>query len=189
MGKLVITEFISLDGVIEAPGGNETDFPHAGWFFTFDAGEDGDAFKAEETKNTAAQLLGRVTYEMFADYWPTAEGEFADTFNATPKYVVSSTLTNPTWGDTTVLNGDLVTDITALKERIDGNIVVTGSRLLAQGLLEHDLVDQLVLVVCPIVLGSGFRLWADSETPKRFSVTDNRTVGEGVITLTLDRAS
>jgi dihydrofolate reductase len=133
--------------------------------------------------------LGRVTYEGFADYWPTAEGDIADRFNAIPKFVVSSTLKDPTWRDTTVLNGDFVDDITKLKDRIDGNIGVTGSRLLAQGLIAHDLVDQLTLVVVPIVLGSGDRLFADADTPKRFTLTDTTQVGEGVAILTLQRAS
>jgi dihydrofolate reductase len=189
MGRIVVTEFISLDGVIEAPGGNETDFPHAGWFYTFDAGDDGDAFNLGQIQNTSALLLGRVTYDFFAEFWPTADGPIAEVFNRVPKYVVSSTLTDPTWSGTTVLNGDFVTDITELKESTDGNIGVSGSGLLAQGLIAHDLVDQIILIMCPIVLGSGARLFANAETPKRFRLTGNTTVGEGVAILTLQKAS
>jgi dihydrofolate reductase len=189
MGRIVVSEFLSLDGVMEAPGGGEkTNYPHAGWFFTFDAGDDGDAFKLEEVKTTEALLLGRVTYEDFVAFWPTAEGPVADRFNAIPKYVVSSTLTNPTWSGTSVLNGDFVDDITKLRDSIDGDIGVSGSRRLAQGLIEHDLVDQLNLVVCPIVLGSGDRLFGDSADTKRFTLTSSTTVGEGVAILTLQKA-
>jgi dihydrofolate reductase len=189
MGKVVITEFLSLDGVMQAPGGPEGDYPHAGWTFTFNRGDDGDAFKSAENDATTAHLLGRVTYEAFAAAWPSVPGPFAERFNAIPKYVVSSTLTNPTWGDTTVLNNDFVDDVTKLKDSIDGDIVVHGSRQLAQGLIEHDLADQLNLMVFPIVLGSGARLFGDAETPKRFALTDMTKVGEGVVVLTLNKAS
>jgi dihydrofolate reductase len=189
MGKVVITEFLSLDGVMQAPGGPEGDYPHAGWTFTFNRGDDGDAFKSEETNQTAAHLLGRVTYEGFAQAWPNMEGDFADQFNAIPKYLVSSTLTNPTWGNTTVLNGDFVDDITKLKDSIDGDIVVHGSRRLAQGLIANDLADQLNLMVFPVILGSGDRLFGHSTEANRFTLTSNTTVGEGVAVLTLNKAS
>src|SRR3989454_2496801 len=142
MGWSVVTEFISLDGVIEAPGGGEK-FKHGGWSFKFNRGADGDKFKLDETLSSAALLLGRVTYEGFAEAWPSRDGEFADRFNSMPKYVVSSTLRDPEWTNTTVLEGDLAEEVAKLKERHDGDIVVHGSAQLVQGLLERDLVDEL----------------------------------------------
>src|SRR5438093_7704154 len=140
MGKIVVTEFLSLDGVMEDPGGSE-DFEHGGWSFEFNRGDEGDKFKLDETMDSDALLLGRKTYEGFAEAWPTREGEFADRFNTMPKYVVSSTLTNPEWTNTTVLSGDVPKEVAKLKEQHDGDVVVHGSGQLAQTLLENDLVD------------------------------------------------
>src|SRR5262245_28405994 len=128
MGKLVVTEFISLDGVVEDPGGAE-DYEHGGWAFRFDNGDAGGAFKFEELQAADAQLLGRVTYEGFAKAWPTMEGtgEFGEKMNSMPKFVVSSTLENPTWENTTVLRGDLGEEVAALKERFEGDVLVAGS--------------------------------------------------------------
>src|SRR4051795_1575523 len=131
MAKIAITEFMSIDGVIEDPGGAE-DFKHGGWSFEFSRGDEGDRFKLDETMASEALLLGRKTYEGFADAWPTREGEFADKFNEMPKYVVSSTLSDPDWTNTTVIDGDLPEEITRLKDQIDGDIVVHGSPMLAQ---------------------------------------------------------
>src|SRR3954451_8227042 len=131
MGRIVVSEFSSLDGVIEDPGGAE-DYVHGGWSFEISRGEEGDKFKLDETLGAEALLLGRVTYEGFADAWPERDGEFADKFNNMPKYVVSSTLANPEWTNTTVLDGDLVEAVTKLKEEQDGDIVVHGSAQLAQ---------------------------------------------------------
>src|SRR5204863_4475327 len=147
MGRIVVTEFVSLDGVMEDPGGAE-DFEHGGWTFEIDRGE-GDAFKLEETRATEALLLGRVTYEGFAAAWPSREGEFADRFNSMPKYVVSSTLQDPEWNNTTVLSGDLAEEVSNMKERHDGDVVVHGSRQLVQTLVDRDLVDELRLMVFP----------------------------------------
>ena len=153
MGKLVVTEFVSLDGVMQAPGGEEFKYP--GWTFAFDRGDDGNEFKLQETLETEALLIGRITYESFAGAWPSREGEFADKFNTMPKYVVSSTLENPEWNNTTVLKGDPVEEASKLKEEIDGIVQVPGSLRLVQPLLENDLVDQLHLMVFPVLLGTG----------------------------------
>src|SRR5947207_10354660 len=144
MGKIVVTEFISLDGVIEAPGGGES-FKYAGWSFKFSRGDEGDKFKLDETRSSEALLLGRVTYEGFAAAWPSRDGEFADKFNHMPKYVVSSTLTDPDWNNSTVLSGDLVEAISKVRDETSGDVYVHGSATLVQWLLEHDLVDQLNL--------------------------------------------
>src|SRR5207247_516655 len=151
MGRVVVTEFVSLDGVMEDPGGAE-DFEHGGWSFEFDRGE-GDEFKLDETRETEALLLGRVTYEGFAEAWPSREGEFADMFNNMPKYVVSSTLDEAEWNNTTVLKGDPAEEVRKLKQGLDGNLVVHGSAQLAQTLIDHDLVDEVRLMVFPVVLG------------------------------------
>jgi dihydrofolate reductase len=182
MGSIVITEFVSLDGVMEAPGGGE-DYRHGGWTFEIDRGAEGDKFKLDEALNADALLLGRVTYEGFAAAWPSREGEFADKFNTMPKYVVSSTLQNPDWNNSTVLDGDLAQEIAKLKHEQDGDIVVHGSARLVQALIEHDLVDELRLMVFPVVLGSGKRLFGDTSDKKRLRLTDSKTVGDGVAIL------
>lgn len=153
MGKIVVTEFISLDGVIEDPGGGE-DFKHGGWSFEISRGDEGDQFKLDETRNSKALLLGRRTYEGFAEAWPSRDGEFADLFNNMPKYVVSSTLKDPDWNNTTVVDGDLTEEIPKLRDEVDGDIVVHGSAQLVQALVEHGLVDELRLMVFPVVLGA-----------------------------------
>ena len=179
MGKIIVTEFVSLDGVMEDPGGAEN-FKHGGWTFEIDRGE-GDKFKLDETTDADALLLGRVTYEGFAEAWPSREGEFADKFNSMPKYVVSSTLENPEWNNTTVLRG--IDDVSKLKQEQDGNIYVHGSRQLAQTLIENDLVDQLNLMVFPVVLGTGNRLFGATSDKKRLELVESRTVGDGVAIL------
>jgi dihydrofolate reductase len=183
MGRIVVTEFISLDGVIEDPGGSE-DFRHSGWSFEIDRGEEGGKFKLDETMNSSALLLGRTTYEGFAEAWPSRDGEFADKFNNMPKYVVSSTLKDPEWTNSTVLSGDLATEVSRLKEELDGDIVVHGSAQLAQALLEQGLVDELRLMVFPVVLGSGKRLFGETSDKKPLRLSDSRTVGDGVAILT-----
>lgn len=179
MGRIVVTEFMSLDGVIEDPGGAEG-FQHAGWSFEIARGDEGDTFKLDETMQAGALLLGRVTYEGFAAAWPEREGEFADKFNTMPKYVVSSTLGEATWSNSTLLRGDVVEEVQKLKEQQDGEIVVHGSARLVQTLLEHDLVDELRLMVFPVVLGVGKRLFGSTTDKKRLRLTDSRTVGDGV---------
>jgi dihydrofolate reductase len=142
MGRIVVTEFISLDGVIEAPGGGE-DYKYAGWTFEIERGDEGNQFKLDETMSSAALLLGQRTYEGFAAAWPERDGEFADKFNTMPKYVVSSTLRDPEWTNSTVLSGDLVEEITKLKNEQNGDVVVHDSAQLVQSLIENDLVDEL----------------------------------------------
>ncbi len=141
MGKIVVTEFVSLDGVMEDPGG-DGNFKHKGWTFKFNRGEAGEKFKVDETRDSEALLLGRVTYEGFAAAWPSRDGEFADKFNSMPKYVVSSTLEKADWNNSTVLKGDVLQEVSKLKHRLDGNIVVHGSAQLVQTLLANDLVDE-----------------------------------------------
>ena len=179
MGRIIVTEFVSLDGVMEDPGGAE-DFKHGGWSFNISRGEEGDKFKVDETFGSAAQLLGRATYDGFVDAWPSRHDEFADRFNSMPKYVVSSTLQNPEWTNTTVLEGDVGQAVAKLKEDVDGDIVVHGSAQLVQTLLELDLVDELRLMVFPVVLGAGKRLFGDTSDKKPMRLTDSKIVGDGV---------
>jgi dihydrofolate reductase len=188
MGRIVVTEFVSLDGVMEDPGGAE-DFEHGGWSFEFSRGEEGDKFKIDEAFESEALLLGRVTYEGFAEAWPSREGEFADKFNNMPKYVVSSTLEEPEWNNSTVLEGDVVEEVSKLKQAVDGDIVVHGSARLVQTLLEHDLVDELRLMVFPVVLGSGKRLFGDTSDKKALRLADSNMVGDGVAILTYEPAA
>jgi len=179
MGRIVVTEFISLDGVIEAPGGGE-DYKYGGWTFEVDRGDEGNQFKLDETMGSAALLLGRRTYEGFAAAWPERDGEFADKFNTMPKYVVSSTLRDPEWTNSTVLSGDLVAEVTKLKDEQDGDIVVHGSAQLVQSLVENDLVDELRLMIFPVVLGTGKRLFGETTDKKRLQLSSSTVVGDGV---------
>jgi dihydrofolate reductase len=189
MGKLVVTEFITLDGVIEDPGGAEK-FDRGGWAFQFDHGEEGGKFKFDELAASDAQLLGRVTYEGFAAAWPTMEGtgEFGEKMNAMPKFVVSSTLTNPEWNNTTVLNGDLAGEVAELKRQFAGDILVAGSAQLVRGLLAEGLVDELHLMVYPTVLGAGKRLFADGAEATPLTLVETRQTG-AVAILTLAAAA
>src|ERR687897_19200 len=164
MARLVVTEFVSMDGVMQAPGGEK--FKYEGWTFDFDRGEDGNQFKLDEILNADAHLLGRVTYESFAGAWPNREGPFAESLNKDPKYVVSTTLKNPEWTNVTVLDsGDATAQVAKLKDEIDGTILLAGSRRLVQELLGSDLVDQINLMVFPVALGTGKK--AIDETPER----------------------
>lgn len=186
MGQIVVTEFVSLDGVMQAPGPDGSDYAHQGWTFSFDRGEAGNQFKADELDESEAQLLGRVTYEGFAAAWPERAGtdRFSDRMNGMPKYVFSNTLDSAGWNNTTILRGDLAEAATALKAQIDGVILVPGSAMLVQGLLARGLVDELRLMVFPIVLGSGMRLFADSPDTIALRLAEARTVGDGVEILT-----
>jgi dihydrofolate reductase len=185
MGTIVVTEFISLDGVIESPGPAE-DYKHAGWTFQFDRGEEGNQFKVDELFESEAQLLGRVTYEAFAAAWPAMEGmgEFGEKMNNMPKYVFSSTLESASWTNSKVLRGDLAEEVTKLKGEVDGVILVAGSARLVQGLLQHGLVDELRLMVFPMLLGSGKRLFADDTDKTTLRLADSKIVGDGVAILT-----
>jgi dihydrofolate reductase len=179
MGRIVVTEFISLDGVIEAPGGGE-DYKYAGWTFEIDRGDEGNQFKLDETIGSTALLLGRRTYEGFAAAWPERDAEFADKLNSMPKYVVSSTLRDPQWNNSTLLSGDVVDEVTRLKREQDGDIVVHGSAQLVQSLIENDLVDELRLMVFPVVLGTGKRLFGETTDKKRLQLSSSTVVGDGV---------
>jgi dihydrofolate reductase len=182
MGRIIVTEFVSLDGVVEDPGGSE-DFKYGGWSFEISRGEEGDKFQLDEAYEADALLLGRLTYEGFAAAWPSREGEFADKFNDMPKYVVSSTLESPDWNNSTVLKGDVAEEVAQLRERFDGDLVVHGSARLAQTLLDHGLVDELRLMVFPVVLGAGKRLFGDTSDKVPLQLTSSRTVGDGVAIL------
>ena len=187
MGRIVISQFVTVDGVIEDPGGSEG-FERGGWALQIDRGEDGDKFKLDEVMESSALLLGRRTYEGFAAAWPTREGEFADKFNTMPKYVVSSTLKDPSWTNTTVLDGDVASSVAKLKQEVDGVILVAGSAMLVQALIEHDLVDELRLMVFPVVLGTGKRLFGDRSEKKRLRLADSKTVGDGIAILIYELA-
>ncbi|MGI5152183.1 dihydrofolate reductase family protein [Plantactinospora sp. CA-294935] len=186
MGRIVVTEFISLDGVVEAPGGE--DFKYPNWSAEFDRGEEGERFKVDEALGAQALLLGRRTYQGFASAWPQYEGELADKYNGMPKYLVSRTLTDPTWNNTRVLSGGLVDEVTRLKDEVTGDISVAGSIQLVQGLLEHDLVDELHLMMFPVLLGTGRRLFGETSDRSTWKLTDSITVGEGVLITILQRA-
>lgn len=176
MGKLVVSEFVSVDGVFEDPGGVE-DYEHGGWTFEYDRGEDGDKFKLDELMGAQVQLLGRMTYEGFAEAWPSREGEFADKLNSDPKYVVSTTVKDPSWQNTTVISDHVSEEIAKLKEQTDGAILVAGSGTLVSTLLAEDLVDELRLMVFPTVLGRGKRLFPDGIDRLKLKLTESRQVG------------
>jgi dihydrofolate reductase len=188
MGKLVVSEFVTLDGVMEDPGGAEGS-DRGGWAFTFERGPEGDKFKLDELLDAEALLLGRVTYEGFAAAWPdrTDEAGFADKMNSMPKYVVSSTLRDPQWANSTVLTGDVAESVAKLKESLTGDLLVAGSRRLVGALAEHDLVDEYRLMVFPVVLGAGKRLFDEGPGPKPFTVVSTGQAGETVL-LVLRRA-
>src|SRR5689334_15533370 len=160
MGKLVVAEFVSVDGVFEAPGGSEG-YEYGAWTFEYDRGDEGNKFKLDELMEAEVHLLGRVTYEGFAAAWPSREGDFADRLNNGKKVVVSTTLTDPEWQNTTVISDDVPGQVAKLKADTDGTILVAGSGLLVQMLLEHDLVDELRLMIFPTILGRGKRLFPD----------------------------
>ena len=176
MGKLVVTEFVSVDGVFEDPGGSE-DYEHGGWTFEYDRGDDGDKFKLDELMEAEVQLLGRVTYEGFARAWPSREGPFADKLNNDPKYVVSTTLEDPEWENTTVISSDVAEEIANLKQRTNGVILVAGSGTLVHTLLEANLVDELRLMVFPTVLGRGKRLFPDGIDRLKLRLAESKQVG------------
>jgi dihydrofolate reductase len=188
MRRLMVSEFITLDGVVEAPGG-EPGHPHTGWVFDYHRPEL-ERYKALELRQAEAMLLGRVTYEGFAEAWPGRDGELADLLNSMPKYVVSSTLTTPlAWSNSTLLDGDLVTAITRLKQGAGGPILVHGSATLAQGLLDADLVDDLRLMVFPVLVGGGRGIFPRSFGKSTFTLTESETVLPNVVALTYARAA
>jgi dihydrofolate reductase len=185
VGKIVISENVSLDGVIEDPAGVEG-FRLGGWFFETDRGEDGERFTLDKALDSEALLLGRRSYEFFAATWPSRGGALADQLNSLPKYVVSSTLEEPGWNNSKVVSGDVVEEVSRLKQRLDGEIVVLGSPRLARTLLEHDLVDELRLMLYPVVLGAGARLFGQTSDKKPLRLVDTQTVGDGIAILTYE---
>src|SRR5918997_4843415 len=186
--RIVVTEFVSLDGVMEAPGGEP--FKYEGWSFEFERGDDGNQFKLDETMRADALLIGRRTYESFAGAWPQREGDFADKFNAMPKFVVSTTLEDPDWNNTTVLDsGDATAQVRKLKEDFDGELQVPGSHQLVQELIESDLVDQINLMVFPVILGTGKKVFTETSERRNLRLRESRVVGDGVLVLTYERGS
>ena len=180
MGQIVVSQFVTVDGVIEDPGGSEG-MERGGWAFQFNRGDDGDKFKLDEVMGSDALLLGRVTYEGFAAAWPSREGDFADKFNTMPKYVVSSTLSDPEWANSTVIG---VADVAALKDQ-HGTILVNGSRRLVDALTDEGLVDEYRLMVFPVVLGAGKRAFGDTSATKPLELAESKPVGpDGVVILT-----
>jgi dihydrofolate reductase len=187
--RIVVTEFASLDGVMEAPGG-EPEFKYPGWTFEFDRGDDGNEFKLEETRRTDGLLIGRRTYESFAGAWPQREGEFAELLNAMPKFVVSATLEDAGWNNTTVLgSGDATAQVRKLKEEFDGELQVPGSHRLVQELIESDLVDQINLMVFPVILGTGKKVFEQTPERRNLRLKESNVVGDGVLTLVYERAA
>jgi dihydrofolate reductase len=182
MGKIVLTQLTSVDGVMQSPGSTDVPFKYKGWIMDFDAGPEGDRFKLEEAQNAEALLLGRVTYEAMQAFWPTAEGEFADRLNELPKYVVSSTLTDPAW-NATVLGDDWPEEVARLRKELDGEIVVYGSRRLSHALIGMGLVDELRLMVYPVVLGAGDRLFGETEDKIPLRLVESRPFGGGVVNM------
>jgi dihydrofolate reductase len=182
MGKIALTQLTSLDGVMQSPGSTDVPFKYRGWVLDFDAGPEGDRFKLKEAENAEALLLGRVTYEAMQAFWPTAEGEFADRLNELPKYVVSSTLTDPPW-NATVLGDDWPEEVPRLRKELDGEIVVYGSRRLSRALIGMGLVDELRLQVYPVVLGAGDRLFGETQDKIPLRLVESRPFGGGVVSM------
>lgn len=179
MSKLIVSEFVTLDGVMEAPGGEPT-HPHSGWVFDY-AGPEQESYKLDEVLAAESLLLGRVTYEGFSAAWPGRGGEFAEKMNAMPKHVVSSTLSELLeWSNSTVLNGDVAGEVAKLKQADGGPILVAGSCTLVHSLLENDLVDELRLMVFPVLVGGGKRVFPDSRQKKPLELTDSRRFDSGV---------
>src|SRR3954471_11822341 len=188
MSKLVVSQFVSVDGVIEDPGGSE-DFERGGWAFQFDRGDEGEKFKLDEVMASEALLLGRTTYEGFAAAWPSREGEFADKFNGMTKYVVSSTLEDPEWQNSVVLTGEVTAEVAKAKEETDGDLLVNGSASLVPTLIDAGLVDEYRLMVFPIVLGDGKRLVPHTGHKAALKLVDTKPVGpDGVVILTYEPA-
>ena len=191
MGKIIISTNVSLDGVVQDPDGKDG-FGRGGWFTRAGGKDLGEWAKVEyaEAQRAAAVLLGRRSDAWFGARWaPSRPGEFADRLNALPKYVVSSTLHDPVWTNVTVLKGDVVQEVTRLKQEVDGDILVYASYQLGRTLLEHDLVDELRLFVFPVVVGAGERLFGETSGEKPFRLAGSRTVGDGLVYVTYEIVS
>jgi len=185
MGRIVISEFVTVDGVVQDPAGDEG-FRLGGWVGQIKDQPEVGKVKLDEALGTEALLLGRRSYEFFAVRWPSRGGELADRLNSLPKYVVSSTLEDPDWSNSTVLKGDAVTEVSKLKQELDGEIVVYGSLQLARTLIEHDLVDELRLMIYPVLLGAGARLFGETSDKKPLRLVDTQTLADGVALLTYE---
>jgi dihydrofolate reductase len=182
MGTIVVSENVSLDGVVEDPAGDEG-FSRGGWVGLLAAREDVAKVALDEALDAEALLLGRRSYEWLAARWPARSGRLADRLNALPKYVVSSTLEDPEWNNSTVLKGDVVDEVSKLKQELKGEIVVAGSFQLLRTLMEHDLVDELRLKVFPVVLGAGERLFGETSDARPLRLVENQTLGDGIALL------
>jgi dihydrofolate reductase len=185
MGKIVVSENITLDGVTQDPSGDEG-FRHGGWVGKVTDRAEAGKVLADETLGAEAELYGRRTYEFLASRWPSRSGALADRLNGMPKYVVSSSLEDPAWNNTTVLNGDAVEEVSRLKQEVDGEILVPASIQLVRTLLEHDLVDELRLMVFPVVLGAGERLFGETSDKKPMRLTGSRTLDDELGYLTYE---
>jgi dihydrofolate reductase len=182
MGTIAVTQLTSLDGVMQSPGHTDVPFRYRGWAVDFASGPEFEQFKLEEAQNSEALLLGRVTYEAMQAFWPTAEGEYADRLNELPKYVVSSTLTDPPW-NATVLGDDWPEEVARLRKELDGEILVYGSRRLSQALIGMGLADELRLQVYPVVLGAGDRLFGETQDKIALRLVESRPLGGGVVNM------
>lgn len=194
MGNIIVSEFMSLDGVVQAPGDPNEDqsggFEHGGWIFQFDSGPEDDEFKLNEVLESDALLLGRKTYEIFAPYWPNVDSDdpMAAKLNSMPKYVASRSLKDVEWNNSTLIEGNVPDEISALKREVPGDILVYGSTQLVHTLMEHDLVDEYRLMTFPIVLGSGKRLFGETSDTTTLQLVDTKTVGSGIVILTYQPA-
>lgn len=182
MRKIIVSEFVTIDGVMEDPGGSEKT-KRGGWAFQFERGPEGDKFKLDEVMESEAMLLGRITYEGFSEAWPAREGGFADKMNNMPKYVISKTLKKAEWANTKVINNNIVEEIAKIKAQPGGDILVAGSRTLVDTLMQHNLVDEYRLMVYPVILGSGKRLFEDGSNRIALKLTEARPIGDGILIL------
>jgi dihydrofolate reductase len=185
MGKIVVSDNVSLDGVIQDPAGDEG-FRLGGWVGLIKDSPQLNRLALDEALGAEALLLGRRSYEWFAARWPSRSGELADRLNSLPKYVVSSTLQDPDWNNSTVLKGDVLHEVSKLKQELNGEIVVPASFQLVRTLIEHDLVDELRLKIFPVVLGAGERLFGETSDKKRMRLVETQTVADGIAFLTYE---
>jgi dihydrofolate reductase len=188
--KVVVTEFIGIDGVIQDPGGSG-EYDRGGWSFEYNRGDEGDKFKLDELMAADVQLFGRITYEGFAEAWPTRQDEvgFADRINSMPKYVVSTTIKDPEWENTTVISDNVPEEVAKLKDQYEGDILIAGSAKLIQTLVENDLVDEWRLMVFPTIIGEGKRLFDGGLPRRKLKLTEDRPLGpDGIRLLTYERA-
>lgn len=181
MGRIVVSEFITMDGIMEDPGGSEG-FSRGGWAFHFDRGPAGDKFKVDELVAADTLLLGRVTYEGFAEAWPSRTGDFADKMNSMPKVVVSATLKEAGWNNSRVIRSNVVEELSRLRSAQGGDILVAGSAQLVHTLIENGLVDELRLMVFPVILGEGKRLFKQTSGETAMELIESQAVGSGVLT-------